>query len=406
MKIDKEVNFIIEKLNENNFEAFMVGGCVRDIILKKTPKDFDITTSAKPQEIKSIFGKTIDTGIQHGTVTVVLNKKNYEVTTYRIDGEYKDNRRPENVIYTNSLKEDLARRDFTMNAIAYHPNSGFIDYFSGREDIERKLIRAVGDPNQRFNEDALRMIRAIRFSSQLGFEIESATIDAIKNNSDLIQYLSIERIRDEFVKMLLSDYFENFELFAALNLAEYIDENLNIYIQKNSANIIKYIPFAKKDIIVRLAVFFYKYDIDEIENILKFLRFDNKTIKQLKIILKSFSVYVDANFYSVRKEIYKIGYENFEKLLEMHKSIANAENIRVFNVYINKLERIYKKTKNKNYVLSLKALDINGQDLSAMAKGELIGDALNYLMMMVIKYPIFNKKQILMRLAAHYIKRN
>ena len=212
MNIPKDVCFIIECIEKNGFEGFVVGGCVRGYILSDNAKDWDITTNALPQEIKNIFSHTVDTGIKHGTVTVVLNNQNYEVTTYRIDGEYIDNRHPETVVFTTKIEEDLSRRDFTMNAIAYSKSKGYIDPFLGIQDIQKKIIKGVGDPDKRFKEDALRMMRAIRFSAQLGFEIEDDTLDAIKNNKELIKNISVERIREEFLKLINSEYIEKFYL--------------------------------------------------------------------------------------------------------------------------------------------------------------------------------------------------
>ena len=212
MNIPKPVVYIIEELEKNGFEGFIVGGCVRDYLLGFSPKDFDITTNALPQDIKNIFSHTIDTGIEHGTVTVVIDKQNFEVTTYRIDGEYKDNRRPENVIFSEKIDEDLSRRDFTMNAIAYSINKGFVDTFNGREDIKNKLIKGVGEADKRFKEDALRMMRGVRFSAQLGFDIEEKTFNAIIDNASLIKNISIERTRDEFLKLVKSDYIEKLNL--------------------------------------------------------------------------------------------------------------------------------------------------------------------------------------------------
>ena len=169
--IPGDVLTIIEKLEEAGHSAYMVGGCVRDALMGITPHDYDITTSAKPEEIKKVFKKTIDTGIQHGTVTVIMHGVGYEVTTFRIDGEYKDSRHPKNVSYTDDLTKDLERRDFTINAMAYSKKSGLIDIFNGKEDLERKTVRAVGDPYERFKEDALRILRAIRFAAQLNLRL-------------------------------------------------------------------------------------------------------------------------------------------------------------------------------------------------------------------------------------------
>ena len=180
LEIPKNAETILHILEKAGYEAYVVGGCVRDSILGRSPDDWDITTSAKPEQVKALFHRTVDTGLQHGTVTVLMEKEGYEVTTYRVDGEYEDGRHPKEVTFTASLEEDLKRRDFTINAMAYNPSSGLVDLFGGLEDIERKIIRCVGDPLERFTEDALRIMRAVRFSAQLGFAIEEETRKALK----------------------------------------------------------------------------------------------------------------------------------------------------------------------------------------------------------------------------------
>ena len=180
IQIPEKAKYIIETIQNAGFEAYVVGGCVRDSILGRCPEDWDITTSARPEQVKQLFRRTIDTGIQHGTVTVMLDKEGFEVTTYRVDGKYEDSRHPKEVTFTPNLEEDLKRRDFTINAMAYNPSSGLVDLFGGLEDIERKIIRCVGDPLERFTEDALRIMRAVRFSAQLGFTIEEETRKALK----------------------------------------------------------------------------------------------------------------------------------------------------------------------------------------------------------------------------------
>ncbi len=204
MQLPDSVSYIIKKLEEQGFEAFAVGGCVRDAMLGREPEDWDITTSAHPEEIKRVFPKTIDTGIQHGTVTVMIDHVGYEVTTYRIDGEYEDGRHPKEVSFTTNLKMDLERRDFTINAMAYNDSIGLVDEFDGVGDLQRKIIRCVGDAGQRFDEDALRMLRAVRFSGQLGFEIEEKTRQAIIERAVHLEKISAERIRVELTKLLMS----------------------------------------------------------------------------------------------------------------------------------------------------------------------------------------------------------
>ena len=208
MKIElpKKVLFIINNLQLHGYEAFAVGGCVRDSILARRPQDWDITTSAKPEEIKKLFRRTIDTGIEHGTVTVLFGKDSFEVTTYRIDGAYEDSRHPKEVQFTNRLEEDLRRRDFTINAMAYNDQVRLVDVFGGMQDLNHHLIRCVGDPEERFSEDALRILRAVRFSAQLNFPIESATADAIRKLAPNLQNISAERIQAELVKLLVSPH--------------------------------------------------------------------------------------------------------------------------------------------------------------------------------------------------------
>ena len=206
IKLPEKVKYIIETITEAGFEAYAVGGCVRDSVLGREPDDWDITTSASPYQIKELFPRTVDTGIQHGTVTVMLDKDGYEVTTYRIDGVYEDGRHPREVTFTPDLKEDLKRRDFTMNAMAYNGKTGLIDIFDGRKDMENRIIRCVGDPEERFREDALRMMRAVRFSAQLGYEIEAATETAITHLAENLKKISAERIQVELLKLLCAPY--------------------------------------------------------------------------------------------------------------------------------------------------------------------------------------------------------
>lgn len=206
IQLPEKVKFIIDTLTDAGFEAYAVGGCVRDSILGRIPGDWDITTSAAPDQVKHLFAKTVDTGIQHGTVTVLEGKEGFEVTTYRIDGEYQDKRHPTEVIFTQNLIEDLRRRDFTINAMAYNETEGLIDVFGGIEDLNKKVIRCVGSPNDRFTEDALRMMRAVRFASQLGFTIEKHTKEAISKLSSNLAQISAERIQVELVKLLVSDH--------------------------------------------------------------------------------------------------------------------------------------------------------------------------------------------------------
>ena len=220
--LPEQVSFIINTLNQAGFEAYAVGGCVRDSIMGRVPDDWDITTSADPQQVKKLFRRTIDTGIQHGTVTVMLQKTGYEVTTYRIDGEYEDNRHPKEVIFTKSLEEDLKRRDFTVNAMAYHPGEGLVDLFDGIGDMEKKCIRCVGQAEERFSEDALRMMRGVRFSAQFGYRIEEQTREAIRKLRENLRNVSAERIRVELVKLLVSPHPDYLRIACDLGITKVI----------------------------------------------------------------------------------------------------------------------------------------------------------------------------------------
>ena len=224
MKIElpKKVLFIINNLQLAGYDAFAVGGCVRDSILARKPQDWDITTSAKPEAIKEIFRRTVDTGIEHGTVTVMIGKDSYEVTTYRIDGAYEDSRHPKEVRFTNCLEEDLRRRDFTINAMAYNDDVRLVDVFGGMQDLNHHLIRCVGDPRERFSEDALRILRAVRFSAQLDFPIEPDTAKAVKELAPNLKNISAERIQTELVKLLTSPHPEHIQDACELGITKVV----------------------------------------------------------------------------------------------------------------------------------------------------------------------------------------
>ena len=222
MWIPENVEWIIRELMAHGFEAYAVGGCVRDSVLGREPEDWDITTSAKPEQVKQIFHRTVDTGIEHGTVTVLIDKEAYEVTTYRVDGEYEDHRHPKEVTFTASLEEDLKRRDFTINAMAYNPQTGLVDIFEGIDDLNKKIIRCVGNPRERFDEDALRILRAIRFSAQLGFEIDNMTKEAMTEKAETLRDVSAERIRIELVKLLVSKHPEKIREAQRLGLTKVV----------------------------------------------------------------------------------------------------------------------------------------------------------------------------------------
>ena len=239
IQLPEKVKRIIQTITDAGYEAYAVGGCIRDSILGREPDDWDITTSAMPYQVKELFPRTIDTGILHGTVTVMLDKEGFEVTTYRIDGEYEDSRHPREVTFTPSLIEDLKRRDFTINAMAYNDEAGLVDIFDGMRDIEKGLIRCVGNPMERFTEDDLRMMRAVRFSAQLGYEIEEQTCKAIRQLAPNLCHISAERIQAELVKLVISPHPENLRIawetgITAVILPETLSPETPIFISFSS----------------------------------------------------------------------------------------------------------------------------------------------------------------------------
>ena len=396
MNIPKQVVYIIEQLEKNGFEGFIVGGCVRDYILGFLPKDFDITTDALPQDIKNIFDYTIDTGIEHGTVTVVLDKQNFEITTYRIDGEYKDNRRPENVTFSKKIEEDLSRRDFTMNAIAYSIKRGFVDPFCGIDDIKNKLIKGVGDADTRFKEDALRMMRGVRFSAQLGFDIEDETFLAIKTNAKLIENISIERTRDEFLKLIKSDYIEKLNLLEETKLYKYFIPEIEPIFKNYKKNI-----FILKKLSKDLRLTFLLSHLDEKigEEVLKRLKLDNKTIKETKTIIQYFNYNFVDNRVETRKLMSIIEPDLFKKILEIKFCISLIENDLIkCKKYDNIFDEI-DETIRKNHCFSLKTLAIKGNDLKqiGITDGKKIGDCLKLALNIVLEQPDKNEKDWLLK---------
>lgn len=385
INIPIEVEKIINDLQNENFEAYIVGGCVRDNILGIEPKDWDIATNAKPEQIKKIFAKTVDTGLAHGTVTVILNKKHFEVTTYRIDGEYKDCRRPENVFFTDDLLQDLSRRDFTMNAIAF--NQKYIDPFNGLQDIKNKLIRCVGNPAERFREDALRMMRAIRFANQLNFDLESKTFAALKKNVELIKFVSIERIRDELVKLFFSDA-RKINLLNESKILQFVNYDFYKYLCDNLNEISKKLLRVKKSCDTIFSVILYKMKPKDAYSLMKFFRFANKTCDSVRKILTYLNVKI-SNAYDVKKVICAIGYENFYKLLDVRNALEIFDNAKDI------LQNI------SGDCIFIKDLAVSGNDIKFLGfSGKEIGNVLKYLLDIVHKFPEKNSFDELISLAA------
>lgn len=438
--IPGNVKYIIDEFYKNNYEAFMVGGCIRDALLCKTPKDYDIATSAKPEITEKLFEKTIPTGIKHGTVTVLIANEPYEVTTYRTEGEYKDNRRPDEVYFVSDIKEDLSRRDFTINAFAYNSREGLKDFFGGMNDLNNKLIRSVGDANKRFNEDALRMLRAIRFSTQLNFDIEENTLNAITDNKDLIKNISAERIRDELCKILISkNVRKGLNLLKECGLLQIIIPEIVPSIgfdQKNMHHFedvfnhtLSVIEKCPEDLNIRLAALLHDigkpdvFFLDDNGNgrffghntksekiardILNRLRFDNKTIKTVCILVREhMNVLDNASNLAIKRLINRVSKENIYSLLALQKAdILSLKDPSVALYKVSDMKNKIDNIINSNTPLTVKDLAIDGGKLIKelqIKPGKLVGDILNHLLELVLKNPELNNCNSLLIEAKKY----
>lgn len=393
--IPNEVETALSILNKNGFEAYIVGGCVRDSLLGNVPNDWDITTSAKPDEITSCFNgfRTINTGLRHGTVTVIIIKRSIEITTYRIDGKYSDNRRPDNVCFTDNVAYDLRRRDFTINSLAYN-KKGIIDLFGGIDDIRNKVIKCVGEPDERFNEDGLRILRALRFASVLNFKIDSETSESIHKNKELLNNISKERITVEFNKLLkgvdfkdvLRQYKDVIEIIIP-EIANYNNEDWVIAL--NSMN-------QTEDLILRLSILLHKANA---EKVLKSLKYDGETIKNVSTLVLFKDEEILPNKIKIKKQLRLIEYETYKNLIKFKKALYKPLEKKFSQqlIDIEKSEKILNDIVMHNECYNLKMLEINGKDLKGegFSKGVLIGSILNDILNLVIEEKIENKKEIL-----------
>lgn len=430
IRIPEKVSEIIHELNQNGYEAFAVGGCVRDSILGKLPQDWDITTSAKPHEVKRIFRRTIDTGIEHGTVTVMLGKEGFEVTTYRVDGEYEDNRHPKQVSFTANLTEDLARRDFTINAMAYNPDCGLVDVFGGLEDLRRKVIRCVGTAAERFDEDALRILRAIRFSAQLGFDIEKNTREAMTKKARHLQNISAERIQAELIKLLTSEHPEKLHEAYELGITEVIlpEYDAIVGVSQNTPNHIytvdKHTMIALKAVeatpVLRLTMLMHDmgkpavkktvedgrdifYRHPEVsariaKTILKRLKFDNDTLDKVVRLVKWHGLKYNAEAVDVRKALNRVGRDIFDDFIKVQTADVLAKSPAVIErklEFLKEKTALYHQIIEENQCFEIKSLAINGRDLIAagIEAGPLLGAVLERLTEEVIEDQSLNIKE-------------
>ena len=398
IKLPEKVKYIISRLEKNGYEAYAVGGCVRDSILDRVPEDWDITTSAKPEEVKKLFQATIDTGLQHGTVTVVIEKEGYEVTTFRLDGDYSDGRHPDRVAFTSSLTEDLKRRDFTINAMAYSENTGLIDRFDGEKDLEDGVIRAVGDAEERFSEDALRMLRAIRFAGQLNFDIAGKTFDAIKKLSPDISKVSVERIAKELEKLLLSGNPEYITLVYEAGIFEVIAPEIAELFKKeeiyNSIEAVRRASYPEKKGLyqIRTALFLERLGADSAAKLLKRFKLDNDTINTVKKLIGLLQRDIETSALEMRRTVKEAGHKIMPILLEARRAKGLCNN-----------SELYRKIIERGECTSVSELKVNGRDLieAGVPKGVMIGETLERLLESVIEHPELNTRESLLLEVKH-----
>ncbi len=430
-----DVKFIINTLYNHGYEAFVVGGCVRDSILDLSPKDWDICTKAEPKEIIDCFIglKIIHTGIKFGTITLVLNDKTYDITTYRTDGRYSDNRHPDEVKFIKSLKEDLSRRDFTINAMAYNDKDGLIDCFEGKRDLYNQTIRCIGECKKRFEEDALRILRALRFAAVYNFEIEYNTRRAILDKKELLRILHPYRIKKEFNKLLLGEAIEKILLQYSSVISVLIPEIIPAigYNQNNPYHIYdvwehtaKSIACSNNDIIVRLSMLFHdlsksmcysnniyasghfydhaKKSAEMAKQILERLEYDNDTIYHVYKLIFYHDTKISPDRIQIKRWLNEIGRRSFFRLLEIKIADAKAQNpiylnerLKIYNIILKETEIIF----NQNLCFKLEDLDIDGKDIIQLgySEGIEIGNILNYLLNLVIEEKVENKKERLIK---------
>lgn len=431
----EQVIFIIKTIQAAGHDAYAVGGCIRDSLLGRQPSDWDITTSASPEQVKKLFSRTVDTGIQHGTVTVILERKGYEVTTYRIDGKYEDSRHPKEVQFTSSLTEDLKRRDFTINAMAYNEETGLVDIFEGVKDLERGVIRCVGDPKERFTEDALRMMRAIRFSAQLGYQIEANTAEAIKELAPTLSRISAERIQTELLKLITSPHPDYLRIaydtgvtsvvFPEFDREMETPQNHPHHCYNVGEHTLHALPETPPDKVLRLAVLLHDIakpkmlQIDDngvthfhghaqegermSREILRRLRMDNDTTDKVCRLVKyhDYGNGLSPDARIVRRTMNKIGEELFPLLLQVKCADILAQSMYEREEKLFRLaewERLYKEIEEKGQCVSLKTLAVNGSDLIAagIEPGRRLGEILQGLLDEVLEDPSKNNREYLL----------
>lgn len=435
-KLPDDVTYIIEKLHKAGFDAIVTGGAVRDMMMHKEPHDYDIATSALPEDTRRLFSRTIDTGIKHGTVTVIINGVGYEITTFRTDGIYLDGRHPEHVRFVNSVYTDCARRDFTINSMMYGSDGEIIDFFGGRADIKEKLIRCVGESEKRFKEDALRMLRAVRFSAALSFDISPETEKAIKKCSMLIKRVSTERIFEELNKILLSDNPDYIRTLHNLGLLQYIIPQLDICFYEEQRNkyhiynvgehIMQTVKNTPCNLILRWAallhdvgkpccssvdslgiIHFYGHHRESCRiatDVLYRLHMDKDSIRSISILIENHDVRVEPSLPAVKRMMARTGEKLFEQLMLLQKADNMAKNPEYYpekEQRINAALDIYKRIVAEGQPYLIAHLAVNGRDLQKIGykTGRIIGDTLKRLTDEVIIDPQLNNREYLLERA-------
>lgn len=435
IQMPEKVKYIIDRITAADFEAYAVGGCVRDSILGRIPQDWDITTSARPEQVKALFPRTIDTGLQHGTVTVLLEREGFEVTTYRIDGKYEDSRHPTEVIFTPSLEEDLKRRDLTINAMAYNDEKGLVDIYGGLEDIQAQIVRCVGNPLERFEEDALRILRAIRFSAQLGYRIEEKTKDAIRQLAPSLKNISAERIQTELIKLITSpnpDYLRvAFDcgvtkvFLPEFDLAMETEQNHPHHCYSVGEHTLHALTEVEPDKVLRLAVLFHdigkpatltkdekeithfhghaQVGADITKEVLRRLKFDNDTISGVSklVFYHDYGNDLKPDMRILRRMVNKIGEDAFPGLFQVKRAdiLAQSNFLRQEKLArLQQWQQLYQELREKGQCVSLKTMAVTGSDLIylGMNPGRELGEVLQKLLELVLEEPENNTREFLL----------
>ena len=433
IQLPEKVKVVIQTLEAAGYEAYAVGGCVRDSVLGRIPADWDITTSALPEQVKELFHRTIDTGIEHGTVTVMMDKEGFEVTTYRVDGEYRDHRHPEQVNFTGELKEDLRRRDFTINAMAYNDRCGMVDAFGGIEDLKHGVIRCVGVARERFEEDALRILRAVRFAAQLGFEIEKETADAARALAGNLKDISAERIQTELVKLLVSPHPEMLRTAYELGITRVVLPEFDVMMETPQhhphhmysvgEHTLKALEFTDPEKVLRLSVLFHDFGkpqtrttVDGVDHfhghanvsaqetvrIMRRLKFDNATMDQVKRIVLYHDARPQPDERQIRRLLHRAGEDIFPGLFQvMGADILAQSEYRKMEKLVNleRVHQVYDEILKRKDCISLKNLQVTGKDLIAagMKPGKKIGEILNQMLEDVLETPEHNEREYLLK---------